>query len=269
MAATNTGYLIQPRLKKVTADSNQFPLDQYNLLCSVTGNPQATMANPTSSPTYKIIDYVKCPITFPYKWIGDPSSVYCEQASYILKLEYDRTIVWARLRNSSGALITATQDITFTASWMSRPVEGVTSTPSYVTVVLVAGTSELKLVGNNPDNNEDTTQMSTYAISPTSISGTPITGGITPDPVRFTIINTLTTQLGVKLTDPTGYIRRLRGDAVRKIDYYSGNYLLEALNSPSSYKLYISGQTDPLSPNTLTDSITFVPAPNVTYKIAQ
>lgn len=58
----NTGYLIQPILKKVTDDINQFPLDINNQLCSVSGLPQATVANTIDSPSYKVLNTTACPV---------------------------------------------------------------------------------------------------------------------------------------------------------------------------------------------------------------
>jgi len=51
----NSGYKIQPRLKKVSNDVNEFPMDVNNELCSVSGLPQATMNNPTGSSTYRVL----------------------------------------------------------------------------------------------------------------------------------------------------------------------------------------------------------------------
>lgn len=42
----NTGYRIYPRLKKVTTDGTEQPLDVNNRLCSLSGLPQDTMNNP-------------------------------------------------------------------------------------------------------------------------------------------------------------------------------------------------------------------------------
>lgn len=58
----NTGFLIQPTLKKVTNDVNEFPLDINNELCSISGLPQATMANPIDSDTYRILNTTACPV---------------------------------------------------------------------------------------------------------------------------------------------------------------------------------------------------------------
>lgn len=58
----NTGYKIQPQLKRVTNDINEYPLDENDNLCSVTGLPQAVMANPVDDPTYKVEDHERCPI---------------------------------------------------------------------------------------------------------------------------------------------------------------------------------------------------------------
>lgn len=62
----NTGFLIQPKEKKVTNDVNEFPMDVNNELCSVSGLPQALRNNSVDSPTYRIVNTDVCPI--------DPSS---------------------------------------------------------------------------------------------------------------------------------------------------------------------------------------------------
>lgn len=58
----NTGFLIQPKLKKVTNDDNEFPVDINNELCSVSGLPQATKDNPIDSETYRILNTTACPV---------------------------------------------------------------------------------------------------------------------------------------------------------------------------------------------------------------
>lgn len=60
----NTGYRITPTLRRVTDDVNEFPLDINDQLCSVTGLPQATMPNPSSSPDYRVRDGSCLPFTF-------------------------------------------------------------------------------------------------------------------------------------------------------------------------------------------------------------
>lgn len=53
-----TGYRINPQLKKVV-DGGPYDgqaLDVNNNLCSVTGLPQDTMANPSDSPDYRVLD---------------------------------------------------------------------------------------------------------------------------------------------------------------------------------------------------------------------
>lgn len=62
----NTGNLIQPRLKYVTDDANEEPLDVNGVKTSISGLPQATAPNPPSSPSYRILDVASCPV--------DPSS---------------------------------------------------------------------------------------------------------------------------------------------------------------------------------------------------
>lgn len=66
----NTGYLIQPRLKKVTNDLNQYPLDINNNLCSISGLPQATMDNSSTNSNYKVLNTTACPIDVPVNCIG-------------------------------------------------------------------------------------------------------------------------------------------------------------------------------------------------------
>lgn len=73
----NTGFLIQPKLKKVTNDLNEFPLDVNNELCSVSGLPQATMNNPIDSSTYRILNTGTCPV--------DPS----DEVELTISGEYD------------------------------------------------------------------------------------------------------------------------------------------------------------------------------------
>lgn len=58
----NTGNLIQPRLKYVTDDANEEPLDVNGVKTSISGLPQATVPNPPSSPSYKILDVASCPV---------------------------------------------------------------------------------------------------------------------------------------------------------------------------------------------------------------
>lgn len=58
----NTGFLIQPKEKKVTNDVNEFPVDINNQLCSVSGLPQAIRDNPTDSPTYRVLNTTACPV---------------------------------------------------------------------------------------------------------------------------------------------------------------------------------------------------------------
>ena len=60
----NNGKKIQPTLKKVTDDVNQFPLDVNNNLCSVSGLPQARQANPSIAPTYRVDNFACEPITY-------------------------------------------------------------------------------------------------------------------------------------------------------------------------------------------------------------
>ena len=62
----NTGYQINPQLKKVTNDANELPLDINNMLCSLTGLPQDLKANPTTSPDYKILNPTGCTVTYTY-----------------------------------------------------------------------------------------------------------------------------------------------------------------------------------------------------------
>jgi hypothetical protein len=59
-----TGNKIQPTLKKVTNDANEFPLDINNNLCSVSGLPQATMPNSQAAPNYIVANSGCNPITY-------------------------------------------------------------------------------------------------------------------------------------------------------------------------------------------------------------
>lgn len=63
----NTGNLIQPRLKYVTDDANEEPLDVNGVKTSISGLPQATVPNPPSSPSYRILDVASCPVDPSYE----------------------------------------------------------------------------------------------------------------------------------------------------------------------------------------------------------
>jgi len=56
-----TGYIINPVEKKVTNDSNEFPLDVNGNLCSLSGLPQDTRSNVNTNPTYRIYNPTLCP----------------------------------------------------------------------------------------------------------------------------------------------------------------------------------------------------------------
>lgn len=63
--ADNTGYLIQPTLKYVTDDVDEFPLDINGDLCSVSLLAQATMSTSISDPRYKVLNTTICPLPTP------------------------------------------------------------------------------------------------------------------------------------------------------------------------------------------------------------
>lgn len=65
----NTGYQINPQLKKVTDDVNEYPLDVNNHLCSLTGLPQDTKPNDPSSSDYRILNPTSCPVVITYTYV--------------------------------------------------------------------------------------------------------------------------------------------------------------------------------------------------------
>jgi hypothetical protein len=65
IANVNTGYLIQPKLKKVSDDGNNYPLDENNHRTdggNPSGLPQQKMDNSVDSGTYKVYNTGACPI---------------------------------------------------------------------------------------------------------------------------------------------------------------------------------------------------------------
>lgn len=62
-AEGNSGWQINPRLKWVSNDANEFPLDVNNELCSISGLPQKTMLNTTDNANYRISNPAACPVS--------------------------------------------------------------------------------------------------------------------------------------------------------------------------------------------------------------
>lgn len=84
----NTGYLIQPKLKKVTDDANELPLDVNNELCSESGLPQDTMDNPINDITYRVYNPTACPVDH-----TPDIFVYTPKIDADLSTNYDSNIV--------------------------------------------------------------------------------------------------------------------------------------------------------------------------------
>lgn len=55
-----TGYRLNLKLKKVTNDINEYPLDVNNVLVSDSGLPQDTMDTPTDDIRYRVLDEEYC-----------------------------------------------------------------------------------------------------------------------------------------------------------------------------------------------------------------
>lgn len=156
--ADNTGYLIQPTLKYVTDDVDQFPLDVNGDLCSVSGLPQATMATPPSDPRYKVENTTICPLPTP-----PPSDDYT--LTPVNVEDGDSSSVKVVLKNSLGVAVTVTGNISFNYSIALTPALTLTGSKT-----LLASNSERLL---------DTYDGTTYTyisttitdISPTTVDG--------------------------------------------------------------------------------------------------
>lgn len=152
----NTGYLIQPRLKRVTDDVNEFPLDENDNLCSETGLPQATIDNPTDSPTYRVLNSSTCPIT--------------ADNYYLSLLDDGNGNLYADLRLLNGALENATIDIDFDWSVITNPLPTGSPFPINGSSTLLSGTNSVLVNTYNPTG-EYLTDLQTSNANPNTMNG--------------------------------------------------------------------------------------------------
>src|SRR6476646_3384535 len=63
-SSINTGYKIYTTLLKVSNDGNNYPLDDNDELCSISGLPQSSKTNTFGDPDYiePSLDYSSCPV---------------------------------------------------------------------------------------------------------------------------------------------------------------------------------------------------------------
>lgn len=85
----NSGKQGYNTLLKVSDDGNNSPLDVNNMLCSITGLPQATKSNTSGSEGYiaPFPNTTACPITLPTftpTWIGYEATAYCETQDIVI-----------------------------------------------------------------------------------------------------------------------------------------------------------------------------------------
>lgn len=162
----NTGYLIQPQLKRVTDDENEFPLDENDNLCSVSGLPQATMDNPPEDPSYRILDYDSCPV---------PTEPYYLSLEDRPTTGTNRELV-ARLSNEFGAAVTVSESITFDWTGISQPKPSGTPFTFNESNILIAGNSEV-IVKNYDFNDEEISSLGTSNPNPSTVDGHEIITG--------------------------------------------------------------------------------------------
>lgn len=87
-----TGYKIQPTLKKVTDDVNEYPLDINNQLCSISGLPQDTMPNPEFDPTYRVEDDACDPILYESRAMTEYFMKDCGDDEYSNNVPFSTTL---------------------------------------------------------------------------------------------------------------------------------------------------------------------------------
>lgn len=110
-AGDNTGFLIQPKEKKVTNDVNEYPLDINNDLCSVSGLPQALRNNPIDSPTYRILNTTACPV--------DPS----EEVQLLIFGTYNNGTQSFEFNGSISEVLTENLTVAFTTTYKENGIE--------------------------------------------------------------------------------------------------------------------------------------------------